>query len=353
NVTQAAAGSIVTTGTGTIDVEATAGAITMADGAVTSTELGDIRYVAATDITLASLDAGSGNVGLQAGNSIGGTGSTTSVTANGLNVRAGNGVGTATAPLRTSVNVVSASVGSGGLTLSDSGSISIGSVGVSTRAVSSSGGGSLQAPDTFSAVTASGGGSVVLHAVGSITVTDTGGGGSGISVAGGGNVDLASSTGNVVARGKISLGGSGVYHVLSNGSGASVDTVVLNRVLRVASSSGAVSSSLQRESTSMMGGRMVADHIVPAGQQNKAVGQQQHEESGQQHEAGVNAESFLLSRHFSLESKEGGNAGMVVAPTLFEEQGFSFMNGYTNEFSMVLPVNDNYSFEYWTEIVEL
>ena len=66
DVTQAAAGDITST-SGTIDVLAVSGAISMNDGAVTATTDKDIRLVAGTDVTLGSLTAGTGSVSVIAG----------------------------------------------------------------------------------------------------------------------------------------------------------------------------------------------------------------------------------------------------------------------------------------------
>ena len=88
SVQQNAGGDItIENGLGTIDVEGTTGSVTMADGTVSQTAGGNIRYKAGQNVTLGQLNAGTGMVAVTASNDITGsdniTASATLLKANG------------------------------------------------------------------------------------------------------------------------------------------------------------------------------------------------------------------------------------------------------------------------------
>jgi len=124
-ITQAAAGDV--SAGGTLDVNAQDGAITMADGAV-STATGNLRYLATGNVTLGSLDAA--NVRVQAGGSIIDGGNTdVDVVATTAQLIAGGSIGAAdgTGALNTTVGTLAARAGNN-LYLADTGALTIGSV---------------------------------------------------------------------------------------------------------------------------------------------------------------------------------------------------------------------------------
>ncbi|MFC1859236.1 beta strand repeat-containing protein, partial [Thermodesulfobacteriota bacterium] len=135
-------GNIETGGIGTIDVEAVAGEIEMADGTYAQTAGGNIRYASALDILIRMINAGSGKVSL-----ISDTGSiyddgdaAADIIADELRMRAGIRVGILDTPqnlLETSVETITAAAGSGGIGIIDSDAVTVGAVSVSVNRVNS------------------------------------------------------------------------------------------------------------------------------------------------------------------------------------------------------------------------
>jgi uncharacterized repeat protein (TIGR01451 family) len=123
--------SATTDGTGSIQVRDTGGGLTVtkaqtAGGLVSLQALG-----AAADLTVSQVVAGGGNiVNLSATGAVLGSGTAPQVTGGSLNATAGNGVGTAGSPLATAIGTLTANGGSGGVTLSNQGALTIGAGGV-------------------------------------------------------------------------------------------------------------------------------------------------------------------------------------------------------------------------------
>jgi hypothetical protein len=118
SIAQAAAGDIASNG-GTIDLEASSGGIAMADGALSRSSGGNIRYAASVDVVLGGLAAGAGYVSIAAstGSILDGGDSHKDVNAYGLRMEAGIGIGTPDNPLDIAVTELSASTGGGGVYL--------------------------------------------------------------------------------------------------------------------------------------------------------------------------------------------------------------------------------------------
>ena len=137
NISQGAAGAITTAGE-TLDVEAGiggAGSISMTEGAVAQTAGGNIRYKAADNVTLGSLNAGTGSIRVEAtgGSIIDGTvAETANITASETQLVAGTSIGqptgTGNGPIDLAVDTVAAQAGTGNIYLSDPDSLVIGSV---------------------------------------------------------------------------------------------------------------------------------------------------------------------------------------------------------------------------------
>ena len=135
-------GNLETT-SGTIDVEATTGSITMADGASTVTKGKNIRYDAASDVVLGLLDTRDGTLLNQENwgeaSIRAGTGTITDAASDGdtvLDIYASsarffdaNGLGTASDFIETEVVTVSSESGSGGIDLIDSTAVTVGTIG--------------------------------------------------------------------------------------------------------------------------------------------------------------------------------------------------------------------------------
>jgi hypothetical protein len=132
SITQGATGDF-TSSAGTLDVQATAGAIVMDDGAVGQTSGGAIRYEASGALTLGLIDARKGNdqaqwgaVTLKAGDGIADLAGNAAIDvyANQLSLEAGAGVGAAGELLETDALTLVATVASG-LFLHDSGALTL------------------------------------------------------------------------------------------------------------------------------------------------------------------------------------------------------------------------------------
>ena len=129
SIVQTATGDITVSAAGkTIDILADAD-ITMADGAISATNNEAIRYEAGGSITLGSLNAGTAGVSLVSGASILDGGDTNvDVIATNLRIVAGAGAGTRANHLETTITTLSANTGAGGLFLTESNDVIIGTV---------------------------------------------------------------------------------------------------------------------------------------------------------------------------------------------------------------------------------
>jgi hypothetical protein len=142
-LTQSAAGLLKTAG-GSIDVDASGGAIAMADGSAAQSDGGTIRYRASGDAAIALLDArtaadrltsssagqaGWGAVGISAGGAIlvtADAAAATDVLARELRLAAGSGIASAASMLDIDAALLSADAGSGDLAVLDLGDLIVG-----------------------------------------------------------------------------------------------------------------------------------------------------------------------------------------------------------------------------------
>ncbi|WP_219933081.1 beta strand repeat-containing protein, partial [Massilia glaciei] len=209
--------AITTAGGGSIDVHATAGGIAMDDGTVTTAVGGNIRYVAASTLTLGALSTG-GSVSLGA-SSISDSGTTDlDVGASSLRIvttgtGAGDGAGTATAHLQIAVGSLAANVaGMGGLYLAETDAIvvdALASIGVAR--VNADGSTALVSDASMSDLV-SGGNLVLVTGAGGITLNDGIVNGTSVSAAGnlllqagGATSDIAVNAALLSTGGNISL----------------------------------------------------------------------------------------------------------------------------------------------------
>ncbi|HIG30504.1 MAG TPA: hypothetical protein EYQ50_22995 [Verrucomicrobiales bacterium] len=164
---------------GTIDVIALSDSITQEDGALITTGSagGDIRLQAAFDITLGSVDSGTGSVSLiaSAGAILDGGDSNIDVAALGLVANAERRVGVIgnnADALEVAVDLLSASSGSGGINFLEVDDVMIGDVSVNVSRVAFDGN-SSDVAENYSDLRTSENGSVELRTIsGSITVED-------------------------------------------------------------------------------------------------------------------------------------------------------------------------------------
>jgi len=238
-LSQTGAGSLIASGT--IDVKA-ATDIVMAENTVVRTANSDIRYKTDTgNITLGSLNAGTANVAIIAGESIFDAGKTAvNITATGVNLTAANSIGTGADnlnPLEIKVAKLSARTGAGGVFVSNAENLLIDSVAVNVKKIDTAGVATLDETLITSDVTAFDNGAIVLNAK-QITLTDgENANAKGILASGTGNILLSATQGNLELQagisssgGNISLQASGVIQQFTQGEIATINngTIDLN-----------------------------------------------------------------------------------------------------------------------------
>jgi hypothetical protein len=204
-----AGADIRTGGAGTINV--TGANLTQADNSLFTTGSGDIRLVAATDVTLGGLST-AGNVAITAGvgSILDGGDTYVDVVANGLRLVAGVGVGQMANGLETVVAVLTAQAAGGGVNVVEADALAVGDVGVTVRAVQGDGTtAGVVAGVQSDVVTTAGNGSIVLRTGGALTLAD----GSAlvnnraVSAFGTGNILLASAAGLTANADVVATGG--------------------------------------------------------------------------------------------------------------------------------------------------
>jgi hypothetical protein len=205
--------------TGTVQIVAGMGSITQADRSLIASGSGNISLTAAQNVTLGGVST-SGNVELSAtaGSVLDGGDSQVDVVAGGLKLSAALGIGTlglGANAIETTVGVLSARAGSGGINLLESDALTLGVVQVTVQRVDVGGAGTSRVGVAQSDLVTSGNGNIVLRTVnGSITLTD-GGNGDGLAVRADGSgevsIDVGGASSSVVSTG----GGAGI----ASGSG--------------------------------------------------------------------------------------------------------------------------------------
>ena len=201
---------------GTVCVQAANG-VTMADGVVTSTAGGHVRYEAASgDVTLGEISAGAGHVAV-----IAVTGSivdhddagAVDVIAAKLTMSAGTDIGAGDNHIETTVATLSALAGgANGLFVTETDGVDVAEVAVNVYRIDSDGAVPEITTDyTVSDLEETGSGHVVLVAGSDITVSDGGDAdGIGVNTVGTGNVLIHSTGGSVVIAGDVGAGGGNV-----------------------------------------------------------------------------------------------------------------------------------------------
>ncbi|MBL4622838.1 MAG: hypothetical protein JKY89_10610, partial [Immundisolibacteraceae bacterium] len=190
NITQAASGDIVSTVTSTIDIEATAGSISMSDGATTNTGSGNIRYLAGTSLTLGALTT-TGDVSLIA-TDISDSGTTDQdITADELRVlvTGTGGFGTSANHMETTIAKLSANVKTDGLFVTETNALTIDTLSIiSVNRVSTDGTTLVAQIDAAQSDVVSTGAIVVQTTSGVLIIN------------GGGDTDAISATGNILLK---------------------------------------------------------------------------------------------------------------------------------------------------------
>ena len=202
--------AVTTTVAGASIELAASGKLTMANGAVSNSNNGNMVLLAGTNATLTVLNAGNGSVSITAGNNIvdgAGTGAGTgaaNVIAAGLLLHAGNGIGEGANALDTTVSTLTAHAGNGGLYLSESDGLTVSTVQVQVNRVGADGAATVTANAAQGMLTASAAGNVVLLSnSGDLVINNTVGAVSG-------SVLLQASAGNLTLNSAIQAGSGSV-----------------------------------------------------------------------------------------------------------------------------------------------
>jgi hypothetical protein len=195
SVSQNAAGDLTTSGTGTIDVTARTGDITMVDGTVYTAGGGEVTLTAANNIALARISNASGAVSMHAT-----AGAITDVTAgegsgnenivgSTVMLGAGTGVGSSSAAgdIDTAAATLSSSTATGGIYFAETNDVAVGGMETTTS------------------------GDIVVAAVGAITTSGD------ISTKGNGNITLNAINGGLALSNSVTANGTGNVLLTSTG----------------------------------------------------------------------------------------------------------------------------------------
>ncbi len=221
--------------------------IAMGAGSTSATNNGNLLLTAGGDITVATIAAGTGSVGINAAGSIldqdAAGDSRLNIGAAGLQVKAGNAIGAGANHLEIAVATLSASAGAGGMYLDEADGLTVSSLAVQAQRID----GAALATTTANAAqadlrTTSNGNIVLQSASGALVVNDGDSNGSAVAANGSGNIllsggsvavnaGIASATGNVslLAAGAITMAGntavSGAQVRLAAGSSVALGNV--------------------------------------------------------------------------------------------------------------------------------
>ena len=207
NVTSAAAGK---------SLELRAGRdIVMAQAAASSANNGNILLSAAGSVTVSSLNAGSANVGIAAasGSIVDGDAagdSAVDIVAGGLQLRAGNAIGSGANAIETNVVIATAQAGAGGVYLAETNALTLAGVTVQVNRVGATGAAVATTDAARNGVSAQGG-NVVLVSNGASLVVN------GAVASNGGNLLLQAAGGGMVLNATVDAGG-GALTLTSGGN---------------------------------------------------------------------------------------------------------------------------------------
>ena len=270
-------------GTGSIDIESSAGSVAMVLGTQVLAG-GDIRIAAAQDIAVGQVES-SHDVSLTAAaGSISdayaypdGTTFVSNVAGDGLRLSAGTGVGTGTDALRVSVNTLSESVGAGGGYVVSNQSVTVGSVSATVNKTAMDGTTTPLTDTAQAGLVSHANGNLVLQALGGdVTLTSLSPSIAAVNANGTGNVLLQTLGGTINANASVySDGGTGAGNISVLGA-AGVDIGATGIVATVGSGGGTVDVASSAGDVTMSAHSVLASggadvRVTAAG--NVAVGQ--------------------------------------------------------------------------------
>jgi hypothetical protein len=206
----------------TIEVRADAG-ISMADGALTQSASGNIRYQAlGGDVTIGELNAGSGTIALIAYGSIfdlASDSSSVNITSANLMMTAGTAIGQSANHIETTVGTLSTLSSAGSTFITETDSVTVTTVSLTANRVDSTGATGITTVDTQADLVSGNNGNIVLVAGGSVTLNDGNAGVSGTSVAanGAGSILIDVNSGDLLVNSDIT---SGTGHITLKAAGS-------------------------------------------------------------------------------------------------------------------------------------
>ena len=208
---------------GTVDLESSAGSITMGPIAQVRSSLADVRLIAAQDVTLGlvssahdvSLTATAGSIRDGTNNSNAVSSFHLNVQADGLRINAGIGAGTTLDALQVQVNTISENVGNGGAYVVGRSSTTVGTVSASVNKTGLDGATTATVDAAQAGLVSHNNGNLVLDAIiGDVTLTSVSPSVAAVNADGTGNVLVRSRAGLVNASANVySGGGSGAGNV--------------------------------------------------------------------------------------------------------------------------------------------
>jgi hypothetical protein len=215
--------NVTTSGTGTIELLATRGSVTMLGTSGVGAAGSSVRLAAGGNVVLGNVSATFASIKADAGSISSAAASTTNVTSLMLRLEAGQSIGTEDRKLTTAVVAMSAlarGAGQSGIYISDIDDVSGTSVGVSVQEVTVTGE-TVPVDDAVqSDLTSTGNGNIVLLSQrGSVTLQDGDANGTAMSAGGSGNILVQTlvNSGNITVNGDV-VSGNGQITLLSGGS---------------------------------------------------------------------------------------------------------------------------------------
>ena len=189
--------------------------IVMAQAAASSANNGNILLSGGANVTVSSLNAGSANVGIAAasGSIVDGDAagdSAVDIVAGGLQLRAGNAIGSGTNAIESNVVIATAQAGAGGVYLVETNALTLAGVTVQVNRVGASGAAVATTNAAQNGVAAQGGHVVLVSNGASLVVSDS-------VTSNGGNLLLQAAGGGMVLNAKVDAGG-GALSLSSGGN---------------------------------------------------------------------------------------------------------------------------------------
>jgi len=230
--------------------------IAMGAGGVSATTNGNLLLAAGRDITIATLNAGSGSVGVQAGGSIldqdGAGDSRLNIGAAGLQLKAGNAIGAGSNHLEVAVSTLSAAAGAGGMYLAEADGVTVAALAVQAQRID----GNAVAVATANAVQAdlrtTAGGNIVLSSAGGALVL----GGGAVAADGGGNVLIAG--GDIAVNGNLTSAGGNVTVLAAGAIAMMGNTSISGAQVRLAAGGNAAIGNVSAGSASIVSGGAIS-----------------------------------------------------------------------------------------------